>query len=537
MLFFMAVGGLGGWAILRRVEAPDLPRGAFVVFMLLVSVASLAWVAMLARTSRAGFPMPLAYARPVQTRLLVAVPMAFLALVCAATYVVPAMALRLAFAAPFPVVPVAVLLAAGAALFSACNWFTRNNVARFGISIILLGALGPALRWIHSWTPQAAGGQFPPPLTVDSVQLDAADYGAIALAVAVAYVFTVRGVERQRHGDGEAVRGHGGLAAADRIATRGVVEQIRDLAMAALRLRCPTSSPLAAELWIETTARGLPVLAIGALLALAMPAMFAIGNASKWIGSLAFVGVAVVLPFFAGISASFWNRQPSLRAPMSAFEAVRPLPTAWLAAVQIGVAVVAIGAAWALMAASAWWSLPLYADVVDDQALKGAVAGALAASPLTTLVAWTYAVLVGFSSAVALLAGLRALTVLCGMRLWLAIVALLAYLWLVMVAIIVKWVSTAAIGVHLWAFAIAIPLSTLWLLVRAVADRSLLPPHAVVLGVAWALFAGAWVFLTDGGAALGAFPPPLAAALLAALLLPLTFGTLAVWSFGRIRHA
>src|SRR5262249_23095518 len=150
------------------------------------------------------------------------------------------------------------------------------------------------------------GGQFPPPLTVDSVALGAVQYAAIALAIVVAYVATVRGVDQQRHGDNEAARGRRSIAAADRIATRGIVVQVRDVVTSLVRVRCPTSSPLAAELWIEATARGLPVLAIGALLALAMPAMFAVLNTSKWIGSVAFVGFAAVMPFFVSISASFW---------------------------------------------------------------------------------------------------------------------------------------------------------------------------------------------------------------------------------------
>ena len=87
--------------------------------------------------------MTLAYAWPVRTRLLVAMPMAYLAPACAATYAGPAIALRLAFGAPFPVLPVAVLLAAGAVLFAACNWFTRSMIARFVASIVLLNGSGP----------------------------------------------------------------------------------------------------------------------------------------------------------------------------------------------------------------------------------------------------------------------------------------------------------------------------------------------------------------------------------------------------------
>jgi hypothetical protein len=534
--FFVALGGLSGWAILSRIGAADVARGAFVVFMLLASVATLAWVALLARTSRTGFPMPLAYAMPVRTRMLVAVPMAYLAVACAATYAVPATALRLALGAPFPVAPVAVLLAAGAVLFAACNWSTRNNVARFGVSIILLGGIAPVLRWIDPWNPQAGGSQFPPPLTVDSLRLDFADYAAIALAVTLAYVATVRGVEVQRHGDGAARGRHSILPAANRIATRGFVEQVRDVVLAAARMRCPTSSPLAAELWSEVTARGLPVVAIGALSALALPLAFVFGKGAMGPVALGFVFFVPVLPLFAAVSVSFWNRQSSLRAPMSAFEAARPVSTAQLLTVQIGVAVAAIVASWCLIAASAWWSLPLMGDAVDYRALESGMAHAVTAASYGQLAAWAFVSLAALSAAVALLAALRALTVLYGMRIWIGIVALLLYLWLVMFAVILKWLGTAAIGVHLWAFALAIPLGTSWVLVRAVTDASLRPKQAAFLCASWALFVTALAFLA-GGAALDGLAAPVTAIVLAVVLLPLTFGALAVWSFGRIRHA
>ena len=263
LLFCAALGSFAGWALQARVtNAGSDPREAYVVFMLLVGVATLAWVSMLARTAGRGFPLTLAYSRPISTWLLVAVPMFFLAFACAATYALPAAALRLAYGAPLPVLPVAVLLAAGAALFCAGGWFIRSNAARFAVTVAFVVGLGPALRLLKPWvaTPVAA---FPPPLTTDSVQLSATDYALIALAVGIAYVICVRGVNGQRHGDGIAPAAAAAAATASTAATKGMVEHFRDFALALVRVQCPTSSPLAAELWIEMKSRGLPVLAIG----------------------------------------------------------------------------------------------------------------------------------------------------------------------------------------------------------------------------------------------------------------------------------
>jgi len=115
----------------------------------------------------------------------------------------------------------------------------------------------------------------------DIVTLSGADYALIALLVLGLYFVTVRGVELQRRSAGGE---HGGtrpsqpvVARRSRTATKGFVEHFRAAALAIVRWPCPTSSPLAAELWIETKARALPVLAIGLLLALCIPVLVALG--------------------------------------------------------------------------------------------------------------------------------------------------------------------------------------------------------------------------------------------------------------------
>jgi hypothetical protein len=373
---------------------------------------------------------------------------------------------------------------------------------------------------------------------VDSVALDVVDYAALALATVVAYVVAAHGVGRQRHGD--AVLGRLVAPVGQRVARRGIVEQVRDALMAVSRVPCPTSSPLAAELWIETTARGLPVIAIGALVALAMPVLFSLSKAVLGPIGLAFIGFAAVLPFFSGMSVSFWNRETSLRAPMSTFEAVRPLPTVRLVTVQVGVAVAAIIAAWCLIAASAWWSLPLYGRVVDAAGLATAVARTFAAFSYAELTAGAFVGLVAFSSVVALSAAIRALTARYGLRLWIGAVALLVYLLFVMLALAQEWLSAAqsaaVIGAHLWAVAVAIPVGTFWIVTRTLADGSLRPVDAAILAVVWLLFVAALAYVRDG-AGLDGLAAPVAAGALALQLLPLSAGMLAVWSMERIRHA
>lgn len=533
VLFCGALGTLAGWALLARAGN----EGAFLVFVLLVSVAVLAWLAILSRSGRAGFPRPLPFVRPVRTSVLVAVAMFYLAGACAATYAIPAVVLRAAFGAPFPLLPVAVLLGAGAALFCACSWFTRANLPRLVARLALVLFVGPALSWLDPWKAAPSPTRMPA-LAVESIQLSLVEYAAIAIAVAVAFAATVLGVDAQRH-DGGAVRSLRGPAAeGGRAAPKGLVEQFRNAVLGLVRVPCPTSSPFAAELWLETKARGLPVVAIGAVLAPCIPLLLAFADQPQMYGiGLTFVGVAIVLPFFAGISASFFNRESSLRAPMNVFEAVRPATTTRLAAVQIAVAVTSILGAWLLLAASLWLSLPHFRETVDSAPLQRALVAALAAWPAARLLLAPIVAIVAFATVVALLATVRAYSVRHGMWIWLGALGMAAYAIGLAVAVASDHLSAAVIGVHFWAFALAIPLLTAFVILRALAYGLLSLAAFGGMLAAWTAFAAAMAYLADGfGLALTALPNALTALAAASLVLPLTAAVLAPWSLHSIRH-
>jgi hypothetical protein len=528
-LFFGVIALAAGWSLFARSGAD--PRGAFVVFMLIVSLAPAGGLAAWSRNPFAGYPLPLAFARPVSTRLLVGVPMVYMAFVCAAIYAVPAIVLRVGLGAPFPVVPVAALLAASMALFCACNWFTRGTVKRLLANIALLIVGGPALRWMSPWHG-AAGGAFPPPLRTDSVQLGFEHYALLALAVVAAWAATVIGVEAQRHGDDVAERGRSTPAAPGRAAQKGIVEHFRDAADAVVRIPCPTSSPLAAELWLEARSRGLPVIAMGLVLALLAPAVLAFAGKNGPIVLVSFAALAVFIPFLSGVSASIWNRASSLRAPMSAFEATRPMGTARLAAVQIGVAVAAILGAWAVIAAAVALSLPLYGG-----AGAAPIWRALAARPASELAGVVVLGVVGFATVIALLATVRAIGAIYGLRLWLGALAVVAYAIGLAFAVATDYLSPAAIGAHLWAVALAIPVGTAYVIVRALAARVLRAGQLLAIAAAWIALAGIAAFVARGtGTAVEALAPAVAALTWSAALLPLSAAVVAPWAYSRMRH-
>jgi hypothetical protein len=562
LVLFCALAGFSGWALLAvagfrcatvppyagQFAASCLPRVEFAAFVVLVCVAIMALASMCTVTGRAkpGFPDSLAFGRPVRTALFVAVPMLYRAAACAAIYAIPTALLRATYGVAFPVAPVAVLLAAGAIAFVANVWFTRDAKIRTltTVALVLFG-VPAALRWLHPWN--APAGPFPPRVAPDLVTLSAADYALIALLVGALYFVTVSGVERQRHGGG------GGEQAAPRPLppaaaqrpggdAKGIVEHFRDAALAIVRWPCPTTSPLAAELWIETTARALPVLAIGLLLALCVPLLITLGNAvqPQLVGVFLVVCVTTmtVFPFFAAISTSFWNREASMRAPMNAFEATRPIATARLVAVQIIVAAGAILGAWSLIAVSFWFSLPLAGADTALASLREPIALSLRAVPVRRLVGIPAVGLVAFSTGIAMLAAIRAFSAVHGNRIWLGLLGLGLYAIFAIFAILTERWSTPVIGAHLWAAAAAIPAVTVFVMARAVTERILLPRDAGITLAVWAALAMVgWLVVRDLGFTLRGLPPVLAALTLAAALLPLTASVLAVWSQGLIRHA
>jgi hypothetical protein len=538
LLFFSILSLASGWALLARMAGHTDTRPAFVAFVLALALAPVAGMAVWAKHPAAGYPLPLMFARPVPTWLLVAVPMCYLAIGSAATYALPAIVFRFVLGAPFPLVPVTVLVAASMGVFCACQWATRHKVLRFLVTMVLLANLGSSLRWMSPGNA-AARASFPPPLRTDIVPLTWTDYALILLVVGAAFVATVWGVERQRHGESER-RGRSMLVESAGAVRKGIVEHFRDVADAVIRFPCPTSSPLAAELWIETESRGIPVIAIGLLFALGIPVVFLVSKAGHWQGPAAFVVIAIlalVLTFFASISVSFWNRASSLRSPMSAFEATRPIATARLVAVQVGVAVSSILAAWALVVASFRLSQPLNPDS-GLAPLWSALASSLGGWSGTRLAATAALMVVALTTVVALLATVRAFSVLYGLRLWLGALATVLYLVVFVFLVATDHWSFAVVGAHFWVVAVAVPLATAFVMVRALADRILRPAQVLTMIIAWLAFALVGVFVArEAGFGLAALAPAIAALTLSAALLPLTASVLTPWSYGLMRHA
>jgi hypothetical protein len=79
---------------------------------------------------RPGFPLSLLYTRPIRTAVLVGVPMAYQAALAATVYLMSALALRVTFDYPFPLLSVAAPLAAVHLGQLAGDWSTRSKVVQ-----------------------------------------------------------------------------------------------------------------------------------------------------------------------------------------------------------------------------------------------------------------------------------------------------------------------------------------------------------------------------------------------------------------------
>ena len=137
---------------------------------------------------RPGFPLSLLYARPVRTAVLVGVPMAYLAALAAAVYLVSALVLRWTFGYPFPLLPVAALIAAAHLAQAAGDWSTRSKVVQWLGTMAPVMALGSLA--MYRWEGWPALFDF-----------SLADYALIAAIGLVSFGVAVAGVARQRRGD------------------------------------------------------------------------------------------------------------------------------------------------------------------------------------------------------------------------------------------------------------------------------------------------------------------------------------------------
>ena len=548
----LALGLVGGLAVLV-VFAAFAPNknfrdfGAVVAFVVIALPNIIGWVSIpKINGGRAGFPFSLNYTHPVPTAALVGVPMTYQVAIPAASYFVSAFLLRAASGYPFPLLPVAGWIAALNLAYMPTNWAIPNRL------VALLGSLAAGLSWMgfvnHRLNSHADGFDWhdSPSLWPAIFDVPLTDYMLIAAIGLASFGLTVAGVTRQRHGDTRAPIPWLGT---------GFPEWLVNL----FRIPCPTSSATKAQVWFELRSRGLPILAVGAALAVLNPLLFAVSaRAGEWLrlialmsGMFSLVGVLILS------GNAFGMRWKPGRVYASAFEGTQPYGTAQLAGLKVLVRSVCVLAAFLAVSASVWASLAFIAVGEDYEPLKGyqplrswqqAAGSAIGAMSGYEQVALVIVAFIGVAVMVAWLSAFSALRARYPGRLNIAGLLLLLHglvlvplvmtgyrgvgsqeLWELLVRVLVwitRWIDTPVIV-----------LATIYVAWSAFAERLLTLRSASVAALVCVAFGAAWVTtLNAAGVQLAGMPATHVFWMLSPALLPLMVSVLAPWSLSRVRH-
>ena len=269
---FGTVGGLAVLALFAAVAPADdakryediMDNGAVLAMTLLVLPHLAGWLSMAKLNGgRPGFPLHLHYTRPVRTAVIVGLPMTYLTAVSWAIYLVSALLLRVISGYPFPLLPVAVWIAA-LTLALAATWSARA----IPVLVMLFAAAKGAVTAMHRLTDFPHGFRLVRlfkavaddiRLPAHRLRVDRPDWHGI-----------IRRHGRRSHATASRRRMAGGSPA-----QRG---GLWDWLVNLFRFPCPTSSPTRAQLWLDLKSNGLPVLTIGLALAIVILLLSAVSG-------------------------------------------------------------------------------------------------------------------------------------------------------------------------------------------------------------------------------------------------------------------
>lgn len=487
---------------------------------------------------RAGFPMRFEFRLPVSTALLVGIPMLALGALCASLYVIPMLTIRLVYGLPMPVLAGAMLVFAVAMLLAAASWATTTSLTR-GIALVLaVSACTRLLTWMQPFHFPNGARAGEPVFDPEMLSFTAAQYALLVLIVLTLAALAGLSVRQQRQGESwqwgmtrtqlpGQVRDNGGRAS----------ESLMDRAGALLQVPCPVSSPWAAELWLECRRLGVPLLALGLLLALLMPilpwmdALFG----SRISGTLA--TAAPVALFFTGVGTGIFNRRISSSGYMNPFEGTRPLGTLHLAGIQFGTLGAALTLGTALIGIGLWLSSPLHGDVGPLWSRLATLILAVRDGSIPQQVGTALSIVAGFLSLMAFFFCVHSCSMFWGRKIMYGALAFLIYA--------VTFAHTALsdesagdfVSRNMWCLAGITLALTLLLLFRVTRLRLFTLKAGAVTLMAWLLGVGGGILMLQGlDVRLLALPPELKALNAALLALPLTLFLATVWCHDRLRH-
>jgi hypothetical protein len=484
-----------------------------------------------------GFPLKLAYARPISIWMLVGIPLAYVALSCGITYFVPFFTLKLIFGLPFPLVSGAVSVGALSLVFAAIYWWTDNNTTRYAgyFGLLFLGFL------VFKYLSPAEFDleDFPIDRLAKMFDFSMADYGIMMLMASAAAGVTIYGVNRQRHGDSARI-------------PRDIVFLENKFAPP-----CPVSSPAMAQCWFALKTVGFPKILFGIAGALAFPILIWASVVTESRIPSGFAVMLPLIPFLAiGVSSGITRKQGY--AYMNVFNATRSMGAARLVAIEISVAVTCMLIAWmaiggsmmatvfifrsyyesGFMAPEFWESLNGYDNFMDVFNVAWA---ALSGMPLYRIAALFTNFIVVIATAIACLAALQVFYVLNPKRVILTGIAF-------GIGLLVFGITVASdsntlqdkVSIKLtaqWLVIATVFVATPYLFRKAWVDRILNFQQISIILLCWVCYAAMyWGIL--GGAELLRADAHWVRLLFSAsmIMIPLTATAMTPWAVGLLRH-
>jgi hypothetical protein len=544
------IGGLTVMVVFAALAPNETIRafGAVVALIVIVMPNIMGWFSIpKINGARAGFPYSLHYSRPVRTAVLVGVPMAYQVVMPTAMYLAVALLLRVVSGYPFPLLPVAAWILALNLTHPLFNWSMPSRLFTVIGSLVIGLATAGFFSSRFNAVPDGFDWHDSPNLWPTLFAFPLTDYAVVGVIALASFGLTVVGVARQRRGDApEGVPWMSGT---------GYPAWFINL----FRLPCPTSSAIRAQIWFELKSRGLPVLAIGLLLTIVNPLVFAISVRG---GQLIRV-VAVMCGMFSVLTVpvlganAFGLRWKPGRLYPSSFEMTLPCASARLAGLKVLVRSVCVLISLIAVGASVWTSMAFIAVGQIHEPLKGyqplrswqsAIETAIRTLTGYQLLALAVVASIGIVILVAAWAAVGALVT--RYRRHLGILAWLVLLHGILLVLLVMTGYRGFASREMWDFLLrvlvwttrwidapAVALATVYISWRAFSERLLTPRSASVAVIVSTAFGVAWVtLLRAAGVRFVDMPATYAFWMLSPVLLPVMASVLAPWSLSRLRH-
>ncbi len=337
-------------------ESVDEFAGTVLLFM--VGISLLPWMSSSGKMEP-GYLFLLGFVRPIKTTVLVALPMIYIASMAVLFYLVPAALLRVLFGIPFPLVPMAALVATISICGVGAVWSFLSGTGR-GLSLcVLLGAivLGLGLPGGLSSDP-GWSLTMPADEWAEGFAFSAFTYAAMVLLCVVVVTVTTFAIDGQRHGEA--------------LEFKGVFRFLKvPLRVPHPRVASPLRTAARAQLWLETRRAVIPIFLVGTVGAIL--AFFCISwiyvydnkrlESANELWMLTLIGVpwlcALALAF---LLSGFKRKQGTVW--LSSFDATQAAGTDQLVAMKLFVLSATVLVSWLPMAGSAvawaavWGVLP-----------------------------------------------------------------------------------------------------------------------------------------------------------------------------------